>query len=143
MFVSITSKTVPVYGKFSVIGTNKISLSKDYYNSQVLETIFSFIERFGNINSQLQQSSSTTTVNYEFTPETLSIMTQLKIEYQNAIRESEIYDMLETNANQNLTHLMFLKRSHMTRLQLLKWFNSTIPMDIKTNVSESVINNER
>ena len=70
-------------------------------------------------------------------------MTQLKIEYQNAIRESEIYEAMEANASQNLNHLLYLKRAHLARLQLLKWFNGTIPLEIKSNVSESVIDNER
>lgn len=143
LFVSITSKTVPVYGKFAVIGTNKISLSKDYYTKEVLETIFSFIERYGNNQQQLIINSNTQTINYEFSPETLSLLTQLKIEYQNAMHETEIYNSLESNANQNLTYILQLKRSQLARLQLLKWFNSTIPLEAKNEISQSTINNER
>ena len=140
LFVSITSATVPVYGKFGFVHPNKLSVSRDYYNPQTLEIIFSLIERFGGV---APVPSNTVYVSYTFTPDIMSTIVQLRVELQSSTAEVQMLNDIIASETTNLTTLHELLTKQQTKHELLKWLNSMLPGAAVEQSTANIIDQER
>lgn len=136
IFLSLNSERIVTVGKMG-INDNLIYLSKDYITSNVLEIIFEMVPLYRNI---IQSRPKIEPIE-EFTipANIITIIVQLRAQYENVKREREIYDALKTNSEENLNYIQELINTIIVKEQFIKALNSSFAKyidGVSTNVTD-------